>query len=80
MIYKKSPEEISLMREGGKILVEALTRVESVIAPGVTTAELDRVFADAIAERGAKEVVVRWVGHRSSTRAVARFIGQLSRG
>lgn len=54
MIYKKSPEEIAVMREGGRILAAALDRVQAEIAPGVTTAELDRVFAEAIAERGAK--------------------------
>jgi methionyl aminopeptidase len=53
LIYKKSPEEIAVMREGGKILVAALDRVAEAIAPGVTTAELDGVFAEAIAERGA---------------------------
>jgi methionyl aminopeptidase len=66
VIYKKSPEEIALMRESGKILVEALTRVESAIAPGVTTAELDRVFADAIAERGAKASFLGYRGFPAS--------------
>src|SRR5919199_5648121 len=54
MIYKKSAEEIAVMREGGKILAEALTRVEAAIAPGITTEELDRIFAESIAEHGAK--------------------------
>jgi methionyl aminopeptidase len=54
LIYKKSPEEIALMRQGGKILTAALDRVAEAIAPGVTTGELDEVFADSIAEHGAK--------------------------
>ena len=54
MIYKKSPEEIAAMREGGRILATALDRVQEAIAPGVTTAALDKVFAETIAERGAK--------------------------
>jgi methionyl aminopeptidase len=53
LIYKKSPEEIAVMRQGGKILAAALDSVQEAILPGVTTADLDGVFADAIAERGA---------------------------
>lgn len=66
MIYKKSPEEIDLMREGGKILVGALERVREAIAPGVTTTELDRVFADAIAERGAAASFLGYRGFPAS--------------
>ena len=54
------------MREGGRILVEALARVESAIAPGVTTAELDQVFADAIAARGAKASFLGYRGFPAS--------------
>lgn len=54
MIYKKSPEEIDLMRQGGRILTAALDQVQAAIAPGVTTAELDGIFADVIADHGAK--------------------------
>ena len=66
MIYKKSPEEIALMRESGKILAGALDRVQAAIAPGVTTAELDRVFAEAIAERGAKASFLGYRGFPAS--------------
>jgi methionyl aminopeptidase len=66
LIYKKSPEEIGLMLEGGRILVEALARVESAIAPGVTTAELDQVFADVLAERGAKASFLGYRGFPGS--------------
>ena len=66
MIYKKSPEEIELMREGGKILAAALDRVQAAIAPGVSTAELDRIFAEAIAERGAKASFLGYRGFPAS--------------
>jgi methionyl aminopeptidase len=66
VIYKKSPEEIALMRESGKILAGALDRVQAAIAPGVTTAELDRVFAEAIAERGAKASFLGYRGFPAS--------------
>jgi methionyl aminopeptidase len=66
VIYKKSPEEIALMRESGKILAGALDRVQAAIAPGVTTAELDRVFAEAIAEHGAKASFLGYRGFPAS--------------
>jgi methionyl aminopeptidase len=66
VIYKKSPEEIALMRESGKILAGALDRVEAAIAPGVTTAELDGVFAEAIAEHGAKASFLGYRGFPAS--------------
>ncbi|MFN2388916.1 MAG: type I methionyl aminopeptidase [Actinomycetota bacterium] len=52
MIYKKSPEEIATMRRGGAILGAALDRLEALIAPGVTTAELDRVFEEHVTAEG----------------------------
>jgi methionyl aminopeptidase len=66
LIYKKSPEEIALMREGGKILASALDRVQAAITPGVTTAELDRIFADAIAGRGATASFLGYRGFPAS--------------
>jgi methionyl aminopeptidase len=47
MIIIKSPSELKLMRESGKILAETLQAVREAIAPGVTTAELDAV-AEAV--------------------------------
>jgi methionyl aminopeptidase len=53
MIYKKSREEIGLMRRAGTILVDVLNRLEDALRPGVTTADLDRIAEEAIAAAGA---------------------------
>ena len=53
MIYKKSPEEIATMRAAGVILTDALNRIEEALAPGVTTAELDRIAEEVITGAGA---------------------------
>ena len=53
MIYKKSPEEIVTMRAAGKILTEALDRLEEALEPGITTAELDRIAERVITAAGA---------------------------
>jgi methionyl aminopeptidase len=53
VIIKKSPEEIDKMARAGAILVAAMADVESRIAPGVTTEELDAAAESFIRARGA---------------------------
>ncbi len=53
MIYKKSPEEIALMRKGGVILTDTLRRLEDALHPGVSTAELDAIAEESIGGAGA---------------------------
>jgi methionyl aminopeptidase len=53
VIYKKSPEELELMRRGGRILADVLDRLEEALSPGMTTAELDRIAEEAIVRAGA---------------------------
>jgi methionyl aminopeptidase len=53
VIYKKSPEEIAIMRAGGRILAGALEEIEKKIAPGVTTSELDEMFETIVRDAGA---------------------------
>lgn len=54
MIYKKSPEELQVMRDGAKILIDTLAALESAIAPGVTTQQLDRIAEKQIVSAGAR--------------------------
>jgi len=42
MIIYKSPAEIGLMREAGRMLAEALVRLQDMARPGVTLLDLDR--------------------------------------
>jgi methionyl aminopeptidase len=53
VILKKSPEDIAIMREAGVILTDTLSHLEAAIAPGTTTAELDRIAEDSIRTAGA---------------------------
>lgn len=41
------------MKRGGRILADALDRLQSAIAPGVTTADLDALFVETIVAQGA---------------------------
>jgi methionyl aminopeptidase len=54
MIYKKSPEEIAVMRRAGKILAGVMEQLEDAIKPGVTTRDLDRLAEQLITSAGAK--------------------------
>ena len=54
MIYKKSPEELEIMREGGRILVDTLDALEESLRPGITTADLDRIADERITGAGAR--------------------------
>jgi methionine aminopeptidase, type I len=53
MISTKSPREIALMREAGRITGFAHEEVKKVIRPGITTSELDQVIEEAIVSQGA---------------------------
>jgi methionyl aminopeptidase len=52
-IVIKSPQEISTLREAGRINARALEAVRQMIRPGVTTAELDAAAEEVIRKHGA---------------------------
>jgi methionyl aminopeptidase len=52
VIIKKSPEEIEKMQAAGAILVATLAELESKVAPGVSTEELDEAAERFIRSRG----------------------------
>ena len=61
-IIVKSPHELELMREAGKVNAEALATVKSLIQPGVTTAELDEAAAGVIRKHGGKPAFLGVMG------------------
>jgi len=54
MIIIKSPEEIAIMRQGGKILAAILDRLGSELRAGIKTRELDMIMAEELRQRGVK--------------------------
>jgi methionyl aminopeptidase len=54
MIKIKTPEEIQIMREAGRILATVLAEVAKKAVPGTTTLELDRAAEALILSHGAK--------------------------
>lgn len=53
MIVRKTPAQIATMREAGRVTARALKAVGDAVRPGITTAELDGIAAEVIAEAGA---------------------------
>lgn len=62
----KTTAEIQCMREGGAILADALYMLISHAKPGMTTNELDRLFAEYIAKRAATASFLGYSGYPKS--------------
>jgi methionyl aminopeptidase len=52
MVVQKTPQEIELMARAGEILAAVHEVLREAVQPGMTTADLDAVAAEEIAERG----------------------------
>ncbi len=53
MVTIKSPREIDIMREAGRIVALAHQAVKEMIAPGVSTFEIDQVVEQVVRDHGA---------------------------
>jgi methionyl aminopeptidase len=54
MIYKKSPEELVIMRKAGVMVSDTLLRLQDALRPGVTTRHLDAIAESVIVSSGGK--------------------------
>jgi len=54
MIVLKSRDEVESLRRSNRIVAEVLVELSEVIAPGVTTGDLEAIAMSAIKKRGAK--------------------------
>lgn len=54
MALIKTPQEIEIMAEGGRILAAILRRVAEAVKPGVSTIELDKLAREEIKKAGVK--------------------------
>lgn len=66
MIDIKTPEEIKIMREGGKILSSVLLQLLKNIKPGVTELEIDKLAEELILKNGAKPGFKEVKGYNNS--------------
>jgi methionyl aminopeptidase len=54
LVPHRTPQEIDLMRQAGRIVADVLALVEDELKPGVTTAQLDAKAEDYIRQAGAR--------------------------
>lgn len=54
MISIKNDQQIEYMKRAGKVVSDTLARLEEVIRPGITTAEVDKIAEELILSLGAK--------------------------
>lgn len=66
MISLKSPEQLRLMREAGKLTAEALVYAEEVLAEGMSTFELDQHIRQFIERHGGKPTFLGYGGFPGS--------------
>ena len=62
MIVLKTRRELELMREAGRISAQALKIAGEAVAPGVTTAEIDKIAYDDIKSQGATPSFLNYGG------------------
>lgn len=67
MITIKTPSEIALMRESGKLTRDVLELAGRSIRPGMTTNELDKIAHDFIRDNGAYPSFLGYGGYPAST-------------
>ncbi|MDX2162449.1 MAG: type I methionyl aminopeptidase [bacterium] len=53
MIHLKSPDEIAIMREAGRIVARALAAMRDAVKPGVTTLHLNQIAETVLRDHGA---------------------------
>lgn len=66
MIILKSDQEIQYMKYAGKIVSDTLVKLEEVIEPGITTAEIDKLAEEFILSQGAKPSFKGYYGFPAS--------------
>jgi methionyl aminopeptidase len=66
MVVLKTPEQLKLMKQAGRITGEALMKAREVIRPGISTKEIDRVIRAYIEKCGAKPSFLGYGGFPGS--------------
>jgi methionyl aminopeptidase len=70
VIKLKSPRELAMMRDAGRVVARALERVRQMAVPGVSTAELDEAVAATFRAHGATPL---FQGYPSPTKGIPPF-------
>jgi methionyl aminopeptidase len=63
LICLRTPAEIEIMAEAGRLLTETMAEMEQAVGVGVSPKELDRIAHDGIVSRGAKPAQLGYQGY-----------------
>ncbi|MBI2411462.1 MAG: type I methionyl aminopeptidase [Candidatus Kerfeldbacteria bacterium] len=66
MALIKTPKQIQALREGGKILANAMAVLIDAVRPGMTTNDLDALFVKTIQQHGAESSFLGYRGYPKS--------------
>lgn len=66
----KSPRELALMREAGKVVASALRLARNMVQPGVKTGDIDRVIEEHFAQHNAESLFKGYPGSKTPFPAV----------
>ncbi len=66
MIFIKTESEISIMREGGKILAEIIRKISQAVGPGIPTKDLDRLARELFRFYNVKPAFLNYNGFPAS--------------
>lgn len=61
-VARKSSDQIAKMRQAGRVVAEMHAKIRDAIAPGVTTAQLDKIGREVIDRRGARSNFLNYHG------------------
>ncbi|KPN64933.1 methionine aminopeptidase, type I [Aliiroseovarius crassostreae] len=62
-----NPEDFEGMQAAGQLAAEILDRIAPMVAPGVTTAELDKAIEDMVDEAGAVSATIGYKGYKHAS-------------
>jgi methionyl aminopeptidase len=66
LVPRRTPQEIGLMRQAGRIVADVLALMEDELKPGVTTAQLDAIAEDYIRKAGCRPSFKGYRGYPGS--------------
>lgn len=73
MIILKSREEIEKMARANRVVAEVLLKLKEVVAPGISTLDLDRIAEEMIRQKGG---IPTFIGYRGYPKAICTSVNE----
>ena len=67
MIHLRTEDEVDVIRRSARLVAECLDHLETLVRPGVSTADLDRAAEQFVKDHGALPATLMYRGYRRST-------------